>query len=191
MGAVSPVPFVDSSFMRKVEEQIIIPTIEGLKKENIVYKGFIFIGLIKVGDDPFVIEYNCRMGDPETEVVMPRIKSDLLDLLAGIAFQTLDTKKIEFDLRTATTVMLVSGGYPGDYAKGKVITGLESVKDSIAFHAGTVENNEQIVTNGGRVIAITSYGNTMEEALKKSFENAETINYEGKYYRKDIGKDLL
>ena len=191
MGAVSPVPFADKAFMKKVEERIIIPTVEGLKKENIVYKGFIFIGLIKVDNEPFVIEYNCRMGDPETEVVMPRIKSDILDLFDGVATQTLHKKNVEIDERSAVTVMLVAGGYPGDYEKGKVMTGLDLVKDSIPFHAGTLEENGQVVTNGGRVIAITSYGNTIVEGLEKSFANAEKIKYEGKYYRKDIGKDLI
>ncbi len=191
MGAVSPVSFADAVFMKKVEERIIIPTIEGLKKENIIYKGFIFIGLIKVKEEPFVIEYNCRMGDPETEVVMPRIKSDLLDLFEGVANQTLATKKLDIDPRPVITVMLVAGGYPGNYEKGDPITGIDLVKESLVFHAGTIEKENDIVTNGGRVIAISSYGNTINDALQKSFEGAEKITYKGKYYRKDIGKDLL
>ena len=190
MGAVSPVPFADEAFIKKVEDRIIIPTINGLKKEGIVYKGFIFIGLMNMNGEPSVIEYNCRMGDPETEVVIPRIKSDLLDLFEGVANGNLNEKTFEVDSRVATTVMLVSGGYPEEYVNGKVITGLDEVTDSIAFQAGTKFEGNNIVTNGGRVIAITSIGNTMVEALQKSFANAERIQYENKYYRRDIGNDL-
>ena len=190
MGAVSPVSFADDTFMKKVEERIVQPTVTGLQKDNIIYKGFIFIGLIEVGGEPMVIEYNVRMGDPETEVVMLRIKSDLVDLLEGVATESLDKKNLEIDNRYATTVMLVSGGYPGDYEKGKVISGLDSVSDSIVFHAGTIEDKNTITTNGGRVLAVSSYGNSKEEALNKSFANAEKICFDGKYYRKDIGFDL-
>lgn len=190
MGAISPVSFADATFMKKVEERIIIPTVKGLQSDNIIYKGFIFIGLIEVQGEPMVIEYNVRMGDPETEVVMLRIQSDFVDLLEGVAKETLDSKNLEIDNRYATTVMLVSGGYPGDYEKGKTISGLASIEDSIVFHAGTANADNSIVTNGGRVIAISSYGNSKDEALSKSFANADKIDFEGKYYRKDIGFDL-
>lgn len=191
MGAVSPVPFADADFLKKVEERVVIPTVNGLHKEDITYKGFVFIGLMNVGGDPYVIEYNCRMGDPETEVVLPRIKSDLLEVFIAVANQELDKVSFEIDSRTAVTVMLVSGGYPGDFEKGKVMTGFNETTGSILFHAGTKEVNGEVVTYGGRVLAITSYGNTIDEAVQKSFRNAESIQYEGKYYRNDIGKDLM
>ena len=190
MGAVSPVPFADAEFMKKVEQRIVLPTVEGIKKERIDYKGFIFFGLINVDGNPKVIEYNVRMGDPETEVVFPLVKSDILDLFVSVATETLDAKTLEIDNRYATTVMMVSGGYPGNYEKGNVISGIEQIKDSIVFHAGTILKNDETVTSGGRVLAVTSYGQTMDEALENSYKNIEKISFENSYYRKDIGFDL-
>ncbi len=190
MGAVSPVPFADEIFMKKIEEQVIKPTVEGLQKDNIPYKGFIFFGIIKVGNEPKVIEYNCRMGDPESEVVIPRIKSGFLELLIAAGKSELHTKTIEFVPESACTVMLVSGGYPESYEKGKVIYGLDKVEGSIVFHAGTTNKNGEVVTNGGRVLAITSYGTDFKQALKKSYQNIGKISFEKMNFRKDIGFDL-
>ena len=191
MGAVSPVPFADEKFIKKVEEKIIIPTINGLIKDGIDYSGFIFIGLMNCNGEPSVIEYNCRMGDPETEVVIPRIKSDLLDLLNGVANKNLNTKHYETINEIATTVVLVSGGYPGEYKKDKLIEGIDNNNDSLIFHSGTKLVNDQVYTNGGRVFAVTSFGNTIKDAVNKSFDCANKINYEGKYFRSDIGQDLI
>jgi phosphoribosylamine--glycine ligase len=193
MGAVSPVPFADDAFMAKITERIIKPTVEGMAKENIDYKGFIFIGIIKVEDEPLVIEYNCRMGDPETEVVMPRLKNDLVELFLAVAEQRLDKVRIEMDPRIACTIVAVSGGYPGSYEKGYTISGLEEplTSDSLIFHAGTKEDNGQVVTSGGRVLCVTSFAETVYEAVDKSRDVLEKLYYEGIYYRRDIGYEFL
>ncbi len=190
MGAISPVPFANNEFMDKIHNQVVIPTIEGLKIDNLPYKGFIFIGLIKVNNDPKVIEYNVRLGDPETEVVIPRIKNDLLSIFEAVANQTLDTIDLQLDERTATTVMAVSGGYPQEYKKEKVIAGLDAITDATVFHAGTALQGKRVVTAGGRVLAVTAFGADHKEALKISYENMAKIHFDDMYYRKDLGFDL-
>lgn len=191
MGAVSPVPYVDSVLMEKIETRIVKPTIEGFQKDAIEYKGFVFIGLINVKNEPIVIEYNVRMGDPETEVVIPRLKSDLVEMFLAVANEKLDEISLEIDERSATTIMLVSGGYPEFFEKEKIISGLENIQDSIVFHAGTKLDNGNVVTNGGRVLTVTSYGNDFQEAIKKSYQNVDKLHFDKMYFRKDIGFDLL
>ncbi len=190
MGAVSPVPFADAVLLEKIENRIVKPTIEGLQKDGIQYKGFVFIGLINVKGEPIVIEYNVRMGDPETEVVIPRLKSDLVELFLAVANEKLDEKTLEIDSQSAATIMVVSGGYPEEYMNGKVISGIEKVSDSIVFHAGTKTDNGQIISNGGRVLAVTSLGANFEEAIKKSYQNIDKLHFDTMYFRKDIGFDL-
>ncbi len=190
MGAVSPVPFAQGDFMNKVVERVVNPTINGLAAENIIYNGFVFFGLINVGGDPYVIEYNCRMGDPETEVVMPRLENDFVEMLVKMGEGKLNEITVQHDKRAACTVMLVSEGYPGSYPKGRVMTGFDKVQGSTLFHAGTANKDGEVVTSGGRVIAITSYGNTIQDALATSYQNAERIEYAGKYYRRDIGYEF-
>lgn len=191
MGAVSPVPFADAAFMQKVEERIVQPTIFGLQQENMVYKGFVFIGLIKVGNDPYVIEYNVRMGDPETEVVIPRVESDLVELFEKVHHQQLNEVSLQVSEKTAVTIMVVSGGYPEAYEKNKAIIGLDAVENSIVFHAGTALKDNQVVSNGGRVLAFTSFGNSIEEAKNQSYQNIAKVHFDNMYYRKDIGLDLM
>ena len=191
MGAISPVPFANPTFLEKIKNQIIIPTIKGFKAEGIVYKGFVFFGIINVKNEPYVIEYNCRMGDPETEVVLPRLKSDLLHLFEGVATNTLSECDVQFDERTTTTVVMVSGGYPESYEKGKQVYGLNSITESIVFHAGTTSDGPAVISNGGRVLAVTSYGKDVATALKKSYDSIEKIEFENSNYRKDIGFDVL
>ena len=190
MGAISPVPFASDAFMKKIEERIIKPTLVGFQKSNLPFQGFVFIGLIKVGDDPFVIEYNVRMGDPETEVVFPRVQNDWVDLFKAVGTQSLDQHQLKIDPRTAATIMAVSGGYPEAYEKGKTITGIESVVNSEVFHAGTQVDKDLVKTSGGRVLAVTSFGKDHKEALSKSYEALQKIDFEGMYYRKDLGFDL-
>ena len=190
MGAVSPVPYVDAVLMEKIETRIVKPTIDGFQKDGIPYKGFVFIGLINVKGEPIVIEYNVRMGDPETEVVIPRLKTDLVELFLAVANEKLDQIALEIDERSATTIMVVSGGYPEEFEKGKVISGLENITDSIVFHAGTKLENNQVLSNGGRVLTVTSYGDNFEEAIKKSYQNIAKLNFDKMYFRRDIGNDL-